>query len=399
MSLDTTKILTGVNYKNTQGEISSYTLGGGSGTDRLQWKCDNIKSLEYECYNSTIENVDEMFNGLDTSNVFNMRYMFYGCNKLTSLDLSSFNTSSVIYMRYMFHDCNKLTSLDLSSFNTSKVTDMGGMFYDCRALTTLDLSSFNTSKVTSMNAMFGDCYALTSLNVSSFDTSKVTNMGSMFSSCSGLTSLDLSNFNTSSVTDMGSMFIGCNKLTSLDLSNFNTSKVTNMYNMFWACRELTSLNVSNFNTSNVTNMGGMFYGCGNLTTILGTLDLIKATSLSNMFANCTKLTTFTLKNIKKTLQIGSGTSYGTLLDDATIINTAKELWDLTGTTSQTLTVATAVSAKLDTIYVKLIDATEEMIANDPNITSKKPCEVCSETDGGAMTLREYIVSKNWTISG
>ena len=105
------------------------------------------------------------------------------------------------------------------------------------------------------------------------------------------------------------------------------------------------------------------------------------------------------KELKKSLKIGSGTSYGTLLDDPTIINTAKELLDLTGATSQTLTVATAVSAKLDTIYVKLIDATEEMIANDPNITSKKPCEVCSETDEGAMTLREYIVSKNWIISG
>lgn len=99
------------------------------------------------------------------------------------------------------------------------------------------------------------------------------------------------------------------------------------------------------------------------------------------------------------MEIGSGSSWGHLLDDPTIINTAKELWDLTGATSRTLTVATAVSAKLDTIYVKLIDATEEMIANDPNITSKKPCEVCSETDEGAMTLREYIVSKNWTISG
>lgn len=242
---------------------------GGSGTDRLQWKCDNMKSLAYECYNCSLNNVDEMFNGLDTS----------------------------------------------------KVTDMSNMFSYCRILT----------------------------------------------------SLDVSNFNTANVTDMSSMFYECSDLTSLDLSSFNTSKVI--------------------------NMSHVFSGCGSLTQILGSLDLIKTTSLVNMFSYCTALTTFTLKNIKISLTIGSGLSWGHLLDDPTIINTAKELWDLTGSSGQTLTVATAVSTKLDTIYVKLIDATEEMIASDPNITSKKPCEVCLETDAGAMTLREYIVSKNWTISG
>ena len=249
-------------------DISDIQTGGGSGTDRLQWKCDNMKSLAYECYNSKLNNVDEMFNGLDTSSVTDMSHMFYSCKSLTSLNVSNFNTSSVTDMSHMFQNCNGLTSLDLSNFDTSQVTNMGYMF---------------------------------------------------------------------------------------------------------------------------SNRG--------LTQILGSLDLIKTTSLYAMFNNCRNLTTFTLKNIKKSLTIGSGTSYGTLLDDPTIINTAKELWDLTGSTGETLTVATAVSAKLDTIYVKLIDATEEMIANDPNITSKKPCEVCSETDEGAMTLREYIVSKNWTISG
>ena len=250
-----------------------------------------------------------------------------------------------------------------------------------------------------MGYMFAYCNGLTSLDVSNLDTSNVKFMNAMFYYCYGLTSLDLSSFNTSSVTNMNEMFRNCGSLTSLDLSNFDTGNVISMQDMFENCSKLTSLDLSSFNTSSVTNMGYMFAYCNGLTSILGSLDLIKATSVSNIFYGCKNLTTVTLKNIKKTLQIGSGTSYGTLLDDATIINTAKELWDLTGATSQTLTVATVVSAKLDTIYVKLIDATEEMIANDPNITSKKPCEVCLETDEGAMTLREYIVSKNWTISG
>ena len=65
--------------------------------------------------------------------------MFYGCDKLTSLDLSSFNTSTVTDMRDMFSGCDKLTSLNLSSFDTSKVTTMSNMFDYCAELTSLIL--------------------------------------------------------------------------------------------------------------------------------------------------------------------------------------------------------------------------------------------------------------------
>ena len=50
------------------------------------------------------------------------------------------------------------------------------------------------------------------------------------------------------------------------------------------------------------------------------------------------------------------------------------------------------------IYVKLIGATDEMRAEDPYIDNKKPCIVCESTDEGAMTLKEYGISKNWNIS-
>lgn len=49
--------------------------------------------------------------------------MFQGCNKLTSLDLSSFDTSAVTNMVNMFQSCPNLTSLILGPnfFKTSKV--------------------------------------------------------------------------------------------------------------------------------------------------------------------------------------------------------------------------------------------------------------------------------------
>jgi hypothetical protein len=74
------------------------------------------------------------------------------------------------------------------------------------------------------------------------------------------------------------------------------------------------------------------------------------------------------------------------------------LHDLTGGTTQTLTLSNPIKTKIDAIYVKLIEPTDEMIANDPYITNKKPCVVCESTDAGAMTLREYGISKNWQIA-
>ena len=94
-------------------------------------------------------NVEEInFNGvLDTSQATDMFRMFQYCNKLTSLDLSSFDTSRVTDMMEMFDSCSGLSSLDVSGFDTSHVTDMVGMFRGCQRLTNLDLSSFDFSNV------------------------------------------------------------------------------------------------------------------------------------------------------------------------------------------------------------------------------------------------------------
>ena len=202
--------------------------------------------------------------------------------EITEASFKGSNTSNVTEMSYMFYGCNSLTSLDVSNFNTSNVTDMRNMFINCSGLTSLDVSSFNTSMVTHMGSMFNGCTGLTSLDVSNFNTSMVTNMYSMFYNCTSLTTLDLSGWNTSNVTNMYCMFSDCNSLTSLDVSNFNTSNVTNMSYMFYGCTSLTTLDLSGWNTSNVTSMDSMFNGCSNLTSIRmkgcnqTTIDKIKA---------------------------------------------------------------------------------------------------------------------------
>ena len=68
----------------------------------------------------------------DTAKYCNLDYsygkdcgMFYGCKKLTSLDVSNFNVSKAKYLRGMFTGCSSLTSLDLSSWYPSKILSSG----------------------------------------------------------------------------------------------------------------------------------------------------------------------------------------------------------------------------------------------------------------------------------
>ena len=193
-----------------------------------KWFCD-MENLK------TIKNIEH----LNTSNVKDMSYMFYGCKSLTNLDVSGFNTSNVNDMSWMFYWCKGLTSLDVSGFNTSNVTNMTGMFYLCSALTgSLDVSGFNTSNVTTMKEMFNYCKSLTNLDVSGFNTSNVRDMCRMFSDCDSLTSLDVSGFNTSNVTNMKEMFRGCNKLATIYCNDSWKSTGADGTDMFRDCGSL-----------------------------------------------------------------------------------------------------------------------------------------------------------------
>jgi surface protein len=235
-------------------------------------------------------------------------------------------------------------------------------------------------------------------DISRLDTSNATSMQSMFASCNYLTELDLSNFDTSNVTSMYNMFYQNDNLTTLDLSSFDTSKVTAMGAMFQSCVKLQKLDLSNFNTANVINMNSLIWGNSRLTTIQGTLDLYSLAVASNIFHNTRALTGVTLKNIRISLQIGSGTQYGHLWELPYLINAVKELWNYADSGTQyTLTIGSANLEKIANTYVKLITATDEMIAADPYINDKLPCEECASTDEGAITLTAYAGLKNWVL--
>jgi surface protein len=109
--------------------------------------------------------------------------MFFGCNVVTSLDVSSFDTSNVTDMKYMFYRCNTVTNLDISSFDISNVTDMQHMFNECSEITNIQLPT--GAPTATFASIFEDCSKLECLN--RIDTTNATDTTDMFVGCTSLT--------------------------------------------------------------------------------------------------------------------------------------------------------------------------------------------------------------------
>ena len=130
---------------------------------------------------------------------------------------------------FWFYKCENLTKIeDIENLNTQNVTDMSYMFYGCDGLTSLDVSKFNTQKVENMHAMFSWCAGLNSLNLSNFDTQNVEYMNVMFWESSSLATIYVSDkFVTTNVKYGTDMFSGCTSLKGA--IDFDASKTDKTY--------------------------------------------------------------------------------------------------------------------------------------------------------------------------
>ena len=272
---------------------------------------------------------------LDTSNVTNMSYMFYGMSSVTSLDLSNFDTSKVTDMYNMFKGMSNVTSLDLSNFDTSKVTDMSNMFAGTplKKLTLGDTfkfvngqgaltsawkredgkGTFYSAKDFMKNYGTGDLTAGTyvSVETGTWGTSPYTfdeNTGVLTIEAGELSGYEESPWNSDKVDseaikkivlagkvvapkDARYLFTSASdnhKLTNVTeiegLSQLDTSNVTVMACMFYEISSVKSLDVSGFDTSKVTNMHSMFCDMSSVTSLdLSNFDTSNVKDMSSMF--------------------------------------------------------------------------------------------------------------------
>jgi len=270
-------------------------------------------------------------------------------------------------------------TLDMTS-----ATEISYMFANCTALEDLGNITFPKG-ITNLVSLF---YACTSLkSVPKIDTSETENFSFMFYRCNSLTSVP--ELDTSKGRLFTSMFQGCKLITTI--SKLDTSKATVLSSTFAGCTSLTT--IPELDTRTVTIFQNTFSGCTSLTS-LPELDCRSATNLSNIVSN-NNLTSLRLKNIKANVQIGSGSTYGHQIVVEDLIFMIYHLQN-TGS-AKTFTIGSANLVKLANVYVKTIEITDEMRAEDDLIDKKLPFEVCESTAEGAMLITTYVSSKNWAL--
>lgn len=235
---------------------------------------------------------------------------FMNCKELTAIDhIEYLNTSAATSMSYMFQGCGKLETLDVTHFNTSNCTKMTSMFSGCKILEVLDVTGFETGKVTSMANMFINCSKLKTVDMRYFDTQKVTDMSQMFKGCSNLQSVNISTSNSfAKVTTMESMFEDCNSLQKMPSELFfsrRNEKNISFKKMFKNCKQMTDYSYSiyegHLDFSKATSTEEMFYNCNNFAVDMSvdvcSTDENKAgtlTSMKSMFEGCSKIKNVTI---------------------------------------------------------------------------------------------------------
>ena len=338
--------------------------------DMFQW-CSSLTSIDVTNFN--------------TAKATSIGGMFAYCSGLTELDLSSFETPLVTDFGWIVRQCTNLQSLDISNFNTTKLTVNGYAFEGVsdKCFIFIPNSQWNKLGVTTKNynlvlkqtngtftcakcwvehdtehKIYHD-FTATNLTVNGSDatTHYVYCDDVLHSKVEGLTNIAVPEgvdrfwkfgphaiwtadnntltftastpltiggtfngrtiskvweglsvttgspwqaenlgsaatevvfdelFNRICPTSCDNWFASFDKLTGFtNWSNLNTSQVTSMNNMFADCSSLTSLDLSTFDTQKVTSMNGMFKGCTGFSYFdLLPLNTENVTSSTGMF--------------------------------------------------------------------------------------------------------------------
>ena len=363
----------------TEGEAIGIAKGGKIA---LQEFMDARGGLVKLCYNGMLkyDAAVWLLSKVDTSKYTDANNMFYGCSwaKFPLCDTSGVKDASS-----MFSMCQGTTEY-MPNYDFRNVEN----FYETfRNMTqTVSLPDLETPNATNTSGMYWGCGKLT--RAPRLDTSKVTNMNSMFYGCTKIPSVP--QYDTSAVKYCNAMFRDCKSLESLP--SFDFSKVTSIENWAYNCTNLITVGKIDF--SSATTVNYIFRECPKLES--ADVDIRSASITNAIFGNCTNLTNIKVRNIKCSLAVGSGTTYGHLLTLDSLIGLC---YELRATSSQkTLTMGSANLEKLANVYVREIPITDAMREADDLIDEKLPFEVCDSTADGATLITDYVLLKNWKLA-
>ena len=219
--------------------------------DSYYWvqDCQHVKTIVF----------DESFKdaGVYTLSDGRLDQYIFGQELTSVVGLGNINLNGVTSLKFMFYDCPNLTSIDLSGLDLSGITDMSYMFDGCTSLQNITLDeNFTTENVTNMSRMLANGCTPAVIDAithhEGFTTANVTNMSGMFQNNYGISGLNLEMFNTANVTDMSNMFNGCSSLETITVGpDWTTEAVTSSTNMFLGCTAIVGGDGTAFSSSHV----------------------------------------------------------------------------------------------------------------------------------------------------
>ncbi|WP_157153402.1 BspA family leucine-rich repeat surface protein [Brachyspira murdochii] len=217
---------------------------------------------------------------IDTSLITDMSGLFSFEGRKDFSGIENWNTSNVTNMRGMFYNCYSFNE-DIQKWNVSNVKDMGHLFYNCINFNQ-NISEWNVSNVTDMRGMFKGC---TNFNhpLNKWDTSKVKDMSLMFRGCVDFNQ-PLDNWDTSNVISATGMFMNCRNFNQ-NINNWNVSKLEYANNMFEECWNFNQP-LDKWNTSSVISTASMFKHCINFNQNINNWNVSKLEYANSMFEDC-----------------------------------------------------------------------------------------------------------------
>lgn len=175
------------------------------------------------------------------------------------------------------------------------------------------------------------------------------------------------------------------------------TSATTMFEVFRELPRVVTIRVKN--TGKVTDWTAAFEHNYAVKSI-GELDMRSATKATGWLMGCKNLKTLTLKNVKISLNLAEVSSqwwgHGESYTKESLIQNISELIDMGEI--RTLTIRDININKISDVYVKLIEVTDAMRAEDEFIDAKYPFEECASTDAGAMNILDYVLLKNWALA-
>ena len=222
---------------DSENETGEFYAWWDSTDKKVHWYSDaDIIYLPRDC--------ESLFSGLN-NNEIEIDLSAFDFSKVTTMKAMFASVQgNNVYGKYDSYNTKIKTITFPSNIDTSKVTNMDGMFYGCNMLTTLDLTGFNTANVSSMQAMFKNCSKLEEIKLdpTKFTDDSLTNVFRMFDNCNALKQIDFRGFKGGKLENAQSWFAHCKNLEYIDLSNFDGG--SNITNLNWTFQNLGSENTN-----------------------------------------------------------------------------------------------------------------------------------------------------------